>query len=684
MKIIYSLATIMSFCMANMTPLFAKITEELTIIQNGENVGTLVGISDGNTVEVDFWVDNNGRGPKHHEIIQLDSKGIPLKWNINGTSLMGGPVSEEYSWQNGNAKWLSQADEGEVKTNRPKLYVVNDASPWASGIYARALLKAKGNHLDVLPSGSMSLTKVKEMKFGQGMATVKVKVYRLEGINLAPDYLMLDDQDRLFAKFSSKSVVIRKGYETEAPEILLLGSEMGAALVKERTKKLAHNYSQPVRIRNIRIFDPVSGKLSGLSTVVVMGERITSILRVEEDKNPPKDQVLIDGQGGTLVSGLHDMHSHTSLQSGLFYLAAGVTSTRDQGNDNRFLLDLLPRLQSGEIAGPRVVPNGFMEGRSPYSARHGMIPESIEEAIEAVNWYADRGYWQIKIYNSMNPDWVKPIAAEAHRRGMGVTGHVPAFSSPGRVIMDGYNDIAHINQLMLGWILDDGEDTRTPLRLTAMSRGGGLDLSSPKVQKTVKLMQENHIALDATAVILERLMLSRAGTVAEGDKDYLANMPIGYQRYRKRTFVPLKSPEDDRNYREGFQRLLDTLKLLHDNDVQLLPGTDDGTGFTVHREIELYTLAGLSPAEALRLATIGCAEYLGKDNDLGTIERGKYADFFLIEGDPTQDIKAIKKPRMVMKGGAVYFPSEIYQSLSIKPFASSPPLTVPVSKITGE
>ena len=72
--------------------------------------------------------------------------------------------------------------------------------------------------------------------------------------------------------------------------------------------------------------------------------------------------------------------------------------------------------------------------------------------MKAVHWYADRGYREIKIYNSFNPDWMKPVAAEAHRLGLGVTGHVPAFSSPDRVIADGYDTIAHINQLMLGWL----------------------------------------------------------------------------------------------------------------------------------------------------------------------------------------------------------------------------------------
>ena len=156
----------------------------------------------------------------------------------------------------------------------------------------------------------------------------------------------------------------------------------------------------------------------------------------------------------------------------------------------------------------------------------------------------------------------------------------------------GYDAIAHINQLMLGWLLEPGEDTRTPLRLTAMKRAATLDLDSPQVSKTVALMRDHGTALDTTAVILERLMLSRAGRVQPGDRPYLAHMPIGYQRYRKRSFVAFKSPEHEATYVKSFRKLLDVIAYFHQQGVQLLPGTDDGTGFTVHRELELYVQAG--------------------------------------------------------------------------------------------
>lgn len=657
----------------------AATTERLSVVQSGEVVGYVIGVTEGSRVSVEYHVDNNGRGPKHKETIELGPHAVPIAWSIEGTSLMGGPVEEKYRWRDGKASWSSQADSGEAAAASPPLYVTNDGSPWSLGIFARVLLGAPSGTLDVLPAGSMSLSQLREMTIGggedDGEAAVAVTVYRIEGVDLAPDYIMLDRDERLFAAFTATSLTVREGYEKKAPEILALANTLEGEHARALQKELAHRFERPVRIRNVRIFNPSSGQLSPLSTVVVMRDRITQVVAGDEAAPASDRQVVIDGEEGTLVPGLHDMHSHSSLQSGLFYLAAGVTATRDMGNVNDFLLDLMPRIEAGEIAGPRITPAGFIEGRSDYSARTGIIPEALDEALATVHWYADRGYRQIKIYNSMNPDWVQPMAAEAHRLGLTVTGHIPAFATPDEMIRAGYDEIAHINQLMLGWLLDEGEDTRTPLRLTAMARAADLDLSSDKVQDTVASMKAKGIKHDPTAVILERLMLSRAGTVAPGDADYLDHMPIGYRRYRKRSFVDIDTPAVDRQYREAFAKILDTLKLLHDNGIQLLPGTDDGTGFTVHRELELYTHAGLSPAEALRLGTLSAEEYFGRSDRLGTIERGKLADLFLIAGDPTEDIRAIKRPRMVLKGGAVYFPDEIYTALRIEPFTAPPPIT---------
>ena len=650
------------------------VTDELVIIQNNETVGHVRSAQEGNRIRVDYLVDSNGRGPRHTEEIVVGPNGIPTSYTVNGRSLMGGPVAETYRWENGRATWESQADRGNVAAPQPRLYIVNDNSPFALGVYARALLADADHRIDVLPAGQLSLEKVRDLTLRSGEQSIQVTIYRIDGIDMSPDYVVLDRDNKLFASGGA----IRRGWESQGRALTRVYAEIGAEQSRALQQRLAHRFDGPVRIRNVRIFEPREGRLSAPSTVVVMGERIAQVLPGREQGPAPAGQAVIDGEGGTLVSGLHDMHAHLNSRSSLFYLAAGVTSVRDQGNQNAALLRLMRSLDAGTLAGPRVVRNGFLEGRSPFSARNGIVVDSEEAAVDAVRWYADRGYWQIKIYNSMNPAWVPAIAREAHRRGLTVTGHIPAFTSPDAMIRAGYDEIAHINQLMLGWLIREGEDTRNPLRLTAMARGATLDLNSDPVRNTIALMRERNIAQDTTAVILERLMLSRAGTVAEQDAPYLDHMPIGYQRYRRRSFVTINTPEEDQAYRRGFERIVETLGLLHRNGIRLLPGTDDGTGFTVQRELELYVRAGISPVETLRLATLGMEEYMGRAHELGSIERGKFADFFLIPGDPLRDISAIRQVRMTMRGGVAYFPSEIYSALGIRPFAD-PPRIVPAT-----
>lgn len=658
-------------------------TERLSIVANGEQVGSVVIDTDGDRAVVDYKVDNNGRGPKHREELIFGPNGIPVAWAIKGTSLMGGAVEESYRFANGRALWNSQADAGSVTAKQPPLYVVNDGSPYATWVYARAALARPDHSVPVLPSGRIAMEKLRTLKLGEGDAATEVTAWRLTGVQLNPSYLLLDKDLKLFAVFGpgTEGTTVRAGYEAAVPVLDRLGVELETEQALALQRKLAHRFDSPVRIRNVRIFDPDSGKLSPLSTVVFMRDTITQV--IADDHLPiAEDQAVIDGEGGTLYPGLHDMHSHATLSSGLLYLAAGVTATRDMGNDNAFLQDLLQKIDAGQVAWPRIQANGFIEGRSPYSARHGFIPGSIDEALKDVRWYADRGYAEIKIYNSMSPDWVRPIAAEAHRLGMRVTGHVPAFDTPDRVIEDGYDSIAHLNQLMLGWILRPGEDSRTTLRLTAMARGGSLDLRSEPVQKTVRLMQRRGTALDTTVVILEQLMMSRAGQVPMGQEDFLSHMPIGFQRYRKRSFVTIADKAEADAYQAGYDKMLETVGMLHREGIRLLPGTDDATGFFVLRELELYVKAGLTPAEALRTATLGAEEFLGRADRLGTIARGKLADFVLVPGDPTRDIAAIRRPRMVVKGGTVYFPSEIYTALGIEPFTIAPAIR-PASTTTG-
>ncbi|OZB17220.1 MAG: amidohydrolase [Hyphomonas sp. 34-62-18] len=645
---------------------------EYAIIQNGESVGHLKVEESGPNATIDYYVDSNGRGPKHREQLTVDEAGVPVSWLIEGTSLMGAQVEESFAVNEGVARWLSQADTGKVTLEAPALYAVNDGSPWAEYVYARALLADADQRMPVLPGGEILLEKVRETTLPASAGEKRVTVYRLSGIDMSPSLLALDAEGDLFATFGEASAVIRKGYEGSVQPLLELAREINAKRTEELARQLLHRFEAPYAIANVRVLDVRNGTLSGPSVVTVSGETITEIAPYEDGMLPEGVSTVFDGEGGTLMPGLVDMHSHSSASSGLYYLAAGVTSTRDMGNENSALADLMKRMEEGRLAGPRITPAGFIEGRSPYSARHGIIAASQEEALAAVDWYAERGFGYVKSYNSMNPAWMAAVGERAHSHGMRLIGHIPAFTNADAMIDAGFDEVTHINQLMLGWLLAPEEDTRTPLRLTGMARGATLDLTSEKVQATVRRMQENDTALDPTAVILERLMLSRAGTVNAGDKAYLDHMPISYQRYRRRSFVSLANAAEDEAYQEGFRRVLETLKMLHEAGITLLPGTDDGTGFTVHREIELYVQAGIPVPDALKIAAWTPIEYMRYGDTLGAIEPGRLADFILLPGNPLEDISAIRSARMVVRNGDVYYPSEIYEALSVKPFAPPP------------
>lgn len=651
----------------------ATTEERYVVVAGGVRVGHLRARSEGSDVAIDYHVDNNGRGPKNRQQITVGADGLPRAWTIEGQTLFGAPVDERMSYAHGTLTWTSQADEGALEIGEPRLYIANDDSPWSLGLYARALLRSPNRHLEIAPRGALRLDVAGEKTFEVSGRTIKATAYRISGISLDPLYVLLDSSGRMMAALAGGQVTVLESLESEAPRLLALQRELEMDRYKLAQDRLAHTFDAPVRIHNVRIFDPATSLVGEPVTVTVFGERITAI-DVEPAVHDKVGTYSIDGGGGVLLPGLHDMHAHNTLQTGLLYLAAGVTSVRDMGNDNLFLLDLIERIDAAELPGPRIIPTGLVEGASPYSTRAGFVIGTLEEGLDAVRWYADRNYWQLKLYSSVKPDWVAPLAAEAHRLGLGVTGHVPAFVTPDQAIEKGYDEIAHSNQLILGWVLDQFEDTRTPLRLTAMARAADLDLESAKVRRTLDLIAQHNTAIDTSAVTLEHVMLSRAGEFSPATAHFVDHMPIGYQRYRRRAFVSTDEPGSDQRYRAGFQKLIDTIGMLHARGVRLLPGTDMGEGLPLHRELELYVRAGITPAEALRLATLGAEEYLGRDQSLGRVARGQLADFILVDGDPTEDITAIQRLRLVMKGGTAYLPSEIYQELGVRPFAD--PVTI--------
>jgi hypothetical protein len=656
-------------CTAFPASAWAAEVERLVLLRDGNIAGTLVATTDGENVSVDYKIDDNGRGAKFREDIQLGEGGMPSSWSITGTSELGTPVNEMFAYRDGHAVWKSQADSGSVATTGPALYLANDTTPWAMAIYSQVIRKAPGMQVSLVPDGTMRLVKMRDLVLGEGAKATPVTAYRLEGGQIEPDYFLLDRDGRLFAKFG-RYIAVREGYEGVEGTLRTIGRELELERITAISAEVTHRFDRPVRIRNVHLIDPVAGTRGPASTIVIERDRIAAILPAS-DRAAAKGDILIDGAGGSVYPGLHDMHVHATLRSGLFHLAAGVTTVRDMGNENAFIQDLLPRLASGEVAGPRLVASGKIEGRSPYSSQSGIIFDTVEEGRAAIRWYAEHGYPEIKFYNSVRPEMVAALTAEAHRLGLRTVGHIPAFATTEQAIEDGFDGVAHINQVMLSLILKPGEDPRTAFRITVMERVADLDLKSRKVADLIAVMKAHGTMVDPTLVTFEQFMRSRAGRGFPAQQAYMSHMPFGYQRFLKRDFIPIKDAAADARYELAFTKTLEFAAMLKDAGILLVPGTDDGNGFFAQREVELFTQIGFTPAGALKAATVDSAAYL-EQADVGTIAVGQKADVVLAAGNPLEDIAAIKRPRMVVRDGVIFFPAEIYRAMAIEPFATPP------------
>ena len=649
-------------------------SESYVVMFGGIEVGEMTVDTIDNQLIIDFGFDNNGRGASSQETLIVDKSGIPIDWSISGKTTFGNAVDESFQLANGTAAWRAAAGEGSTSIDNAAIYIAQNASPYAVFTYANAMLMNQTMTMPALPAGTLTLRQITPIVLSGKDGEITASIYSITGIDLDPSYLVLDEQQEFVASISPRAAIVRRGYETEDERLRSTAAELNAKRFEEIANKVTHEFDAPVQIKNIRVFEPQSLKLSAPQTITVTGNRITNIEDYVESTDMQLDGVtVIDGEGGTLVAGLYEMHGHMSDNDALLNVLAGVTSVRDMGNEIDVLESLVNKIESGQLIGPRISRSGFIEGKSQFSAATGEMAETQEQALELIRDYASRdGYGQIKIYSSVNGDWVPAMAEEAHKLGLRVAGHVPAFFTADQMIEAGYDELTHINQVMLGWVLAPDEDTRTLFRITGMRRFADLDLNSEKVQKTLDLMVDNNIAVDPTTVIHEFGLTARNGEIRAGVRDYVENMPIGVQRNAKLALLNVSDEQEDAEYKAAFEKIIDMLSMMHKRGIFLVPGTDLGGAFELHRELELFQRFGMTPAEILKRGSYDMANYLGYGEDLGSIEIGKLADFFLVPGDPTADIKAIKTISLVSKDGKFFFPSEVYPEFGITPFTSVP------------
>jgi imidazolonepropionase-like amidohydrolase len=613
-----------------------------------------------------FQFNDRGRGPKTYSTYRLDSKGILTFEETTGLDYMKNPVNETFTVSGGNAKWKNSSEDGQQPNAAGRFYAGLSGGPASGYLLTQALLK-NGGKLSLLPGGEATLKELKTVPVEADGKRVNATLYQIDGLDFSPTYLWLDGDHNAFAAVQGWSGLIRQGYESTFGTLLKAQDEVEAARAAGLAKQFIHHPTGDLVIKNVTVFDSSAAKAVPAQRVTVRGERIASVAPESGQPTTPSAQV-IDGSGKMLLPGLWDMHQHLGADSAFLDIAAGITTIRDLANSIEDLAKLRKHIEAGEQIGPRMVLAGFIDGPGPYEGPIKVLAATPEEARERVDHYADLGYVQIKIYSSVKPELVPVIIDEAHKRGMRVSGHVPAGMTAQQFVVDGADEIQHMNFVFLNF-WPEVKETRTPARfIEPGKRAAGLDLNSAQVNQFIALLKEHHTVIDPTLTIWEATYTDRPGNISEEDAYMFDRLPLQVQRGAKAAGEALPTPDaaTDQLYRSSYTNFVRMLKKLYDNGITVVAGTDLGKGYSLHRELEIYNQAGIPAPEVLRMATLTAAQIMKRDGEVGSIAQGKLADMILVNGDPTANISDIRKIDTVIKGGTVMYPSEMYPAMGIR------------------
>lgn len=390
------------------------------------------------------------------------------------------------------------------------------------------------------------------------------------------------------------------------------------------------------------------------ATVIVRGGRIAAVgprSRVRVPRGMPQ----VNARGRTVMPGLWDMHAHAEqVDWGPLYLAAGVTTVRDVGNEMDFIVAMRDALRRGRGIGPRILTAGVIDGggRNAIGLDTAATPE---DGARLVDDYVAAGFNQIKVYSSLTPPVLAAIVAEAHRKHLTVTGHIPT----GMTVYDGVN--AGMDQVNhVSYIYDVARDSA--FRRSAEHPVAPLD--SARLERVAAFLAGHHTVVDPTVALYEQFFRP-ADVAATSVEPGIAKLPPPLAAQFAGLGVPAAAAA---GARQRFEALLAVVRALHRAGVTIVAGTDQAVpGYSLHREMELYVKAGFTPMEAIEAATSVPARVMGLLAESGTVEPGKRADLIVVDGDPLTRIADTRNVRLVVANGRRYDPAPLWRSVGFEP-----------------
>ena len=364
----------------------------------------------------------------------------------------------------------------------------------------------------------------------------------------------------------------------------------------------------------------------------------------------PRAARRINATGATVMPGLWEMHAHyAQVEWGPIYLASGVTTARDVGNQFEFLLGARQVLNSGQGIGPRLLSAGIIDGDGQFGiglARAG----TPQQGVEWVRRYHDAGFEQVKIYSSITDSVLRAITAEAHALGMTVTGHIPRGLDGYQGVNDGMDQVNHIS--FIQQMMRARGDT-TPLTM-----------DMPEAQKAIAFLVEHHVVVDPTIALYEL----NAHPADQPVSAFEPGVDKVAPELRQSLTHTGAEPADTAKRRAQFETMLQIIGALHRAGVPIVAGTDlTVPGYSLHREMELYVQAGFTPMEAIQAATLVPARAMGLEKESGTLQPGMRADILVVNGNPLERISDTRNVRFVIADGRYFEPAPLWRSVGFTP-----------------
>ncbi|MBJ7500419.1 MAG: amidohydrolase family protein [Sphingopyxis sp.] len=592
------------------------------------------------------------------QVTSFGPDGTIAALTIRGVT-MSGDAAEEYRVANGRATWKTATDAGEAPAGG--WYIPAGGVGIANAPMIDALAAAGDAGLNFLPGGKgrMTFGPTQVIQGPGGPRTVQLAF--ISGILPSPLPVWLDENKRYFADISFISV-IPAGYEGALKQLRDTQEKATADAVAGIARRfLTPAAKAPVLFDNVRLFDADNGAFLADRAVLARDGKIAAIGAAGSLKVPAGTRT-IDGRGKTLVPGIWDSHLHIGDDwDVLSNMANGITSFRSPGTNFDRAVEATKRRADHSLLMGEPFISVIIDRKDPLAAQGAEVVSSADEAIAAVRRVKDAGLWGVKFYTSMNPAWIAPAAAEAHRLGLHVHGHVPAGMKPSEAVAAGYDELTHLNFVVMESMPREVIDkANTRMRMEGPARYfKDVDLDAPVMAGFVADLAKRKTIVDPTIVIFEGMLTQDGGKPQPAYAPYMGIIsPVLERSVFTASGYPLVEGLTRDDYRKSYAKMVDLVSRMHKAGVPIVAGTD-GWGIELIRELEIYRQAGFTPAEAIRSATIIPARIVGADKRTGSIAVGKEADMVLVDGDPSIDLGALRRVVTVVSDGYVMDADEL-------------------------